>query len=98
MVDHFELVVFGLLVAVAGLVLLSDVLGVPYPIFLVLGCTVTAAASAPPATPVPLTNASRTSPRTSKPTATTRTLRHARRPSNASGASFWRRSAKPYCA
>ena len=37
MVDHFELVVFGLLVAVAGLVLLSDVLEVPYPIFLVLG-------------------------------------------------------------
>jgi monovalent cation/hydrogen antiporter len=35
--DHFELVVFGLLVAVAGLVLLSDVLEVPYPIFLVLG-------------------------------------------------------------
>ena len=37
MVEHFELVVFGLLVAVAGLVLLSDVLEVPYPIFLVLG-------------------------------------------------------------
>jgi monovalent cation/hydrogen antiporter len=35
--DHFELVVFGLLVAVAGLVLLSDILEVPYPIFLVLG-------------------------------------------------------------
>ena len=37
MAEHFELVVFGLLVAVAGLVLLSDVLEVPYPIFLVLG-------------------------------------------------------------
>jgi hypothetical protein len=35
--EHFELIVFGLLVAVAGLVLLSDVLEVPYPIFLVLG-------------------------------------------------------------
>jgi hypothetical protein len=33
--EHFELIVFGLLVA--GLVLLSDVLEVPYPIFLVLG-------------------------------------------------------------
>lgn len=98
MVDHFELVVFGLLVAVAGLVLLSDVLEVPYPIFLVLGCTATAAASAPPTTPVPPTNGSQTSPRTSKPTATPRTFRHARRPSNASSASFWRRSAKPYCA
>ena len=37
MVDHFELVVFRLLVAVASLVLLSDVLEMPYPIFLVLG-------------------------------------------------------------
>ena len=37
MAEHFELIVFGLLVAVAGLVLLSDVLEVPYPIFLVLG-------------------------------------------------------------
>ena len=35
MAEHFELIVFGLLVA--GLVLLSDVLEVPYPIFLVLG-------------------------------------------------------------
>jgi monovalent cation/hydrogen antiporter len=35
--EHFALVVFGLLVAVAGLVLLSDVFDVPYPIFLVLG-------------------------------------------------------------
>jgi monovalent cation/hydrogen antiporter len=35
--EHFELIVFGLLVAVAGLGLLSDVLEVPYPIFLVLG-------------------------------------------------------------
>jgi Na+/H+ antiporter len=35
--EHFELVVFGLLVAVASLVLLSDILEVPYPIFLVLG-------------------------------------------------------------
>ena len=37
MAEHFALVVFGLLVAVAGLVLLSDVFDVPYPIFLVLG-------------------------------------------------------------
>ena len=37
MAEYFELIVFGLLVAVAGLVLLSDVLEVPYPIFLVLG-------------------------------------------------------------
>ena len=37
MAEHFSLVVFGLLVAVAGLVLLSDVFAVPYPIFLVLG-------------------------------------------------------------
>jgi monovalent cation/hydrogen antiporter len=35
--EHFALVVFGLLVVVAGLVLLSDVFDVPYPIFLVLG-------------------------------------------------------------
>lgn len=40
MAEHFELIVFGLLVAVAGLVLLSDVLEVPYPIFLVLGGSV----------------------------------------------------------
>ena len=33
MVEHFELVVFGLLVAVAGLVLLSDVLEVRYRFF-----------------------------------------------------------------
>ena len=50
------------------------------------------------ATYLPTENGSRTSPRTLKSTATTRTSRHARRPSNASGASFWRRSAKPYCA
>ncbi|MDQ3922853.1 MAG: cation:proton antiporter, partial [Actinomycetota bacterium] len=37
MAEHFALVVFGLLVAVAGLVLLSDVFDMPYPIFLVLG-------------------------------------------------------------
>ncbi|MDP8925543.1 MAG: cation:proton antiporter [Actinomycetota bacterium] len=37
MAEHLALVVFGLLVAVAGLVLLSDVFDVPYPIFLVLG-------------------------------------------------------------
>ena len=37
MVEHFELIVFGLLVSVAGLVLLSYTLNVPYPIFLVLG-------------------------------------------------------------
>ena len=37
MAEHFELVVFGLLLAVASLVLLSDILEVPYPIFLVLG-------------------------------------------------------------
>jgi hypothetical protein len=32
--EHFALVVFGLLVAVAGLVLLSNIFNVPYPIFL----------------------------------------------------------------
>jgi NhaP-type Na+/H+ or K+/H+ antiporter len=37
LVEHFELIVFGLLVSVAGLVLLSYTLNVPYPIFLVLG-------------------------------------------------------------
>ncbi|QIN79306.1 Na+/H+ antiporter [Rubrobacter marinus] len=35
--EHIELVVFGLLVAVAGLVLIADKLEVPYPILLVLG-------------------------------------------------------------
>ncbi len=34
---HLELIVFGLLVAVAGFVLLSHVLRVPYPVFLVIG-------------------------------------------------------------
>src|SRR5215204_2602499 len=37
MPGHLELIIFGLLVAVAGLVQLSRVLGVPYPVFLVLG-------------------------------------------------------------
>ena len=37
MAEYFALVVFGLLVAVAGLVLLFDVFDVPYLIFLVLG-------------------------------------------------------------
>jgi Na+/H+ antiporter len=36
-VEHLELIVFGLLVAVAGLVLLANVTNVPYPIFLVIG-------------------------------------------------------------
>jgi hypothetical protein len=31
--EHLELVIFGLLVAVAGVVVLSGVLKVPYPIF-----------------------------------------------------------------
>jgi len=35
--DHFELVLLGLLVAVAGLALAARLLRVPYPIFLVLG-------------------------------------------------------------
>jgi monovalent cation/hydrogen antiporter len=35
--QHVELVIFGLLVATAGLAVLSRVLGVPYPITLVLG-------------------------------------------------------------
>ncbi len=35
--EHIELVIFGLLVAVAGLVLIADVLEIPYPILLVLG-------------------------------------------------------------
>jgi len=34
---HLELIIFGLLVAVTGLVALSHVLRVPYPIFLVIG-------------------------------------------------------------
>jgi monovalent cation/hydrogen antiporter len=38
-VEHVELIVFGLLVAIAGLAVLSRVLGVPYPITLVLGGT-----------------------------------------------------------
>ena len=35
--EHIELVLLGLLVAVAGLALLPGVLRIPYPIFLVLG-------------------------------------------------------------
>ena len=35
--EHIELVVFGLLVAVVGLILIADVLEIPYPILLVLG-------------------------------------------------------------
>ena len=35
--EHLELIVFGLLVAVAGLVVLANVTNVPYPIFLVIG-------------------------------------------------------------
>ena len=35
--EHLELIVFGLLVAVAGLVLLANITNVPYPIFLVIG-------------------------------------------------------------
>ena len=38
--EHIELVVFGLLVAIAGLAVLAGVLRVPYPITLVLGGTV----------------------------------------------------------
>ena len=37
MSGHLELLVFGLLVAVTGLVLLSHIVRVPYPVFLVLG-------------------------------------------------------------
>jgi hypothetical protein len=37
MTGHLELWVLGLLAAVAGLVMLSNRLGVPYPVFLVLG-------------------------------------------------------------
>jgi Na+/H+ antiporter len=36
-VDHIELIVFGLLLAVAGLAVLARVVGVPYPITLVAG-------------------------------------------------------------
>ena len=37
MPEHLELVIFGLLVAVTGFVVLSGVLKVPYPILLVVG-------------------------------------------------------------
>lgn len=37
MPEHLELLIFGLLVAVSGFVLLSRILRVPYPIFLVIG-------------------------------------------------------------
>jgi NhaP-type Na+/H+ or K+/H+ antiporter len=37
MPDHLEFMIFGLLVAVTGLVLLSQILRVPYPVFLVVG-------------------------------------------------------------
>ena len=37
MTGHLELWILGLLAAVAGLVMLSNVLRVPYPVFLVLG-------------------------------------------------------------
>ncbi|HSK84933.1 MAG TPA: hypothetical protein VK902_16275 [Rubrobacter sp.] len=40
MTGHLELWVLGLLAAVAGLVMLSNRLGVPYPVFLVLGTRV----------------------------------------------------------
>jgi NhaP-type Na+/H+ or K+/H+ antiporter len=40
MTGHLELWVLGLLAAVAGLVMLSNRLGVPYPVFLVLGNSV----------------------------------------------------------
>jgi monovalent cation/hydrogen antiporter len=36
-VDHIELIVFGLLLAIAGLAVLARVVGVPYPITLVMG-------------------------------------------------------------
>ena len=35
--DHFELVVLGLLVAVAGLAVVARLVRIPYPIFLVVG-------------------------------------------------------------
>ena len=38
--EHIELVVFGLLVAIAGLAVLARVVGVPYPVTLVAGGTV----------------------------------------------------------
>src|SRR3954453_1280203 len=37
MPDHLEFMIFGLLVAGTGLVLLSQILRVPYPVFLVVG-------------------------------------------------------------
>jgi monovalent cation/hydrogen antiporter len=37
MPEHLEFMIFGLLVAVTGLVLLSQILRVPYPVFLVVG-------------------------------------------------------------
>jgi hypothetical protein len=37
MTGHLELWLLGLLAAVAGLVMLASRLGVPYPVFLVLG-------------------------------------------------------------
>ncbi|HZB83922.1 MAG TPA: hypothetical protein VE288_13885 [Rubrobacteraceae bacterium] len=49
MVEHFELIVFGLLVSVARLVLLAYTLNVPYPIFLVLGGLVLLRPQHPPA-------------------------------------------------
>jgi len=39
-VEHVELIVFGLLLAIAGLAVVARVVGVPYPITLVLGGTV----------------------------------------------------------
>jgi NhaP-type Na+/H+ or K+/H+ antiporter len=35
--DHLDIVIVGLLVAVAGLALLARLLHIPYPIFLVIG-------------------------------------------------------------
>jgi len=35
--DHFELVVLGLLVAVAGLAVVARLVRIPYPILLVVG-------------------------------------------------------------
>ena len=37
MMGHLELWILGLLAAVAGLVMLSNIFRVPYPVFLVLG-------------------------------------------------------------
>jgi CPA1 family monovalent cation:H+ antiporter len=39
-VDHLELVLFGILLAVAGLSFLARAIGVPYPIMLVIGGSV----------------------------------------------------------